>query len=210
MSWPHGGDLIRSVPALDDSSDDLLATLAAGDAGERVQVSREQLLAVFGDALPGFADVHVDMEIAVLAQIAGEQPVDAFGLRVGHWRIDLPTRLAQTAIATSVLGGAIAVTGQASVSVAVLALILPFIVDVERVEVRTRDRIVRAHLSNPSLLDDPAAAYAALPDELRAQLTLLELADVLDRLRDAGELPSDDDRSTITVRLPPTPGSSTH
>ena len=81
------------------------------------------------------------------------------------------------------------------------ALVLPFLVDVERIEVRTRDRIVRAHLSDPDGIDDPEAAYAALPDDLREQLTLLEFADTLDRLRVAGRL-SGDDAAEVSRRTP--------
>jgi hypothetical protein len=165
-------------------------------------LSREALIDALEVLLPGRRELHEELEIAVLQRIAGEQPVDAFGLRVGHWRIDLPTRLMQTAVSAAVLGGAIAATGEVGVPAAVLALVLPFLVDVERIEVRTRDRIVRAYLSDPDVLDDPEAAYAALPDDLREQLTLLEFADTLDRLRLAGGL-SDDDPAEVSVELPP-------
>src|SRR5439155_11016337 len=72
------------------------------------------------------------------SDLAEAQPLDAFALRVGPWRLDLPTRLAQAAIASAALSGAIEVAGVSSIPVVLLALVLRFLVDFQRVEVRTR------------------------------------------------------------------------
>lgn len=169
----------------------------------RLTLRRESLIDPLQQLFPGRLDLHQSLEVVVLQQIAHSQPVDAFGLRVGQWRIDMPTRLMQAAVSASVLGGAIAVTGESSVPVVLLALVLPFIVKAERIEVRTRGRIVRAHLTDRQLLDDPEAAYATLPEELRRRLTLLEFPDTLDRLRAAALLPGDS--TIVELRLPPAP-----
>ena len=130
-----------------------------------------------------------DIELLVLQAAASSIDVDPFALRVGHWRIDMPKRLLQSTVATGALAAAIAAGGVSSVPVAVLAVVLPFLVDVERIELRGRDRIVLAHLRDAAVTGgNPEAAYARLPPDLRGQLTLLEFADIWDRLLDAGEV----------------------
>jgi hypothetical protein len=104
--------------------------LTASGAGARVELGREPLLELFVWTLRGAGELHGDMEIAVLAAVAGAQPVDAFGLRGGQWRIDVRARVAQSAVAAALLGGAMAATGTSSSTVAVLALVLLFLVDV--------------------------------------------------------------------------------
>lgn len=88
-----------------------------------------------------------------------------------------------------------------SIPVVLLALVLRFLVDLERVEIRTRDRIIRAALKEPIDFDDVAAVYAKLPADIRAQLTLFEFADTLDRLRAAGRLRVGDGRPNAAQEI---------
>jgi hypothetical protein len=178
------------------------------DGIERERLSREQLIATLQSAFPDCEDLHRELEIVVLQRIATQQAIDAYALQIGSWRIDLPVRLAQSAASAAILTGAIAITGDASVPVAVLALVLPFLVDIDRVEVRTRDRIVLAHLQDEIDLTDPESTYRRLPEDLREQLTLLEFADTLDRLRAARLIP---DGRAVSIPLPqPASAPSAH
>lgn len=178
------------MPGVPDSLGEILgATAAASNPAERVSIDREAIYELLEQTFPGLPALHADLEIIVLEHSARTVPVDPFALRVGSWRLDLPKTLLQSSLATAVLAGAISIGGPASVPVAVLAVVLPFLVDMERVEVRTRDRIVLAALRRtiPAEEHDVARLYEELPDDLRHQLTLLEFADTLDRLRLAGE-----------------------
>ena len=166
----------------------LLATLESAPTEGALALSREELSQTLEWLFPEERELHAELEVVVLQQIAESQPLDAYALRIGPWRLDLPTRLAQAAVASAALGGAIEVAGKTSIPVVLLALVLRFLVDVERVEIRTRDRIIRAALKEPIDLDDVAATYAKLPEDIRVQLTLFEFADTLDRLRAAGML----------------------
>jgi hypothetical protein len=121
-------------------------------------------------------------------------------LRFGHWRIDAQRSLVQAAAASSVLALAVHEAGLTSVPVALLALILPFLVDVERVELRPSEKLLLAALrENADTGGDAAQWYASLPRELQAQLTMLEFADALEHLRAAGAIVS---READTLGFP--------
>ena len=84
--------------------------------------------------------------------------------------------------------------------VAILAIALPFLVDIERVELRGRDRVVLGRLRELSG-GDAQVAYGLLPEDLLEQVTLLEFADVWQRLCEAGELAPSTDPRSVTWRL---------
>lgn len=169
-------------------SDDLLAAILDPESGQgNVSVDRDSLAAVH--ATLGAGSAFADFELLVLQAAADDVAVEPFALRVGQWHIDMPRQALQSAVATAVLAAVIAAEGTAGVSVMILAVILPFLLDVERIEPRGRDRIVLAWLKD---LDgdaaDPESAYLRLPEDLRGQLTLLEFADVWERLLAAGAI----------------------
>jgi hypothetical protein len=73
------------------------------------------------------------------------------------------------------------------VPVVVLASIVPFLVEIERVELTPGDKLVVAALRAKALSGgDDHDWYRALPPQLRAQLTQIEFLNLLDRLREAG------------------------
>lgn len=169
-------------------TDGLLALLAEPEPGGRlVRVDRDALLSLHSTLS---VDARFqDFELLILQAAAADIDVEPFALRVGEWQIDMPQRLLQSATATAVLAAAIAADGLSSIPVAVLAVVLPFLLDIERVELRSRDRIVFARLRDVDLAGgDPESAYGQLPEDLRLQLTVLEFADVWDRLVAAGEI----------------------
>jgi hypothetical protein len=173
-----------------DNSPSLLELAISQDAtDDPIAVEREDLHRLFQTLLQG-AGSFDDFELAFVEQAGESAEVDPFALRVGQWRIDMPRRLFQTTVATVTLATGMAVTGTTSAPVAVLAVVLPFLVSVERVELRGRDRLVLARLREHGVdAPDVEAAYARLPADLRDQLTLLEFADIWDRLQAAGEVP---------------------
>jgi hypothetical protein len=169
-------------------TDGFLALVVEPEPGGRlVRVDRDALVSLHSTLS---VDARFqDFELVILQAAAADIDVEPFALRVGDWQIDMPQRLLQSATATAVLAAAIAADGLSSIPVAVLAVVLPFLLDIERVELRSRDRIVLAWLRDVDLAGgDPESAYGRLPEDLRLQLTLLEFADVWDRLIAAGEI----------------------
>jgi hypothetical protein len=174
-----------------DRADALVAILdRAADPPERSSIDRDDLYALLERAFPGRSELHRDLEVLVLEQVGEVAGAGGYALRIGDWRLDVPTRALQTAIASAMLAGTIHVAGVTSIPVTVLAVVLPFVVDIERIEVRTRDRMVMAALREQELTGREAvdALYERLPDDVRGQLTRFEFADTFDRLTAAGML----------------------
>ncbi len=110
-----------------------------------------------------------------------------FGYRVGRWSADVRRSTVQSAVAAAVLALGARAAGINSLPVAVLAVILPFIVDIDRVEVRASDREVVAALRRASPIRGTANDwYDVLPTDVAQQITRLEFLDVLERLSAAG------------------------
>lgn len=107
-----------------------------------------------------------------------------FEMRTRTWRVDLPT-----AVARSVVSGVAGATvlqqlGGSSVPAAILAAVASLAFTIRRVEVTGSEALVLAQLhavvgTEPRDLTD---LYLALPAGMRAELTLRELADVIDQL----------------------------
>jgi hypothetical protein len=135
----------------------------------------------------------------------------ALGMRLGPYKMDASRAAVKAAVTTAVLALAIEGTGLDSIPVVVLASVLPFLVEIERVELTPGDELVLAALratAPPGGKDHDW--YRALPPVLRAQLTQLEFLDLVGRLRDAGAIttgPTGDNQLTgnsgrLQLRLP--------
>jgi hypothetical protein len=140
------------------------------------------------EALPGDdADqVELRQEAGRIARLLldGTQP---FEIRVGEFQIDAQRATVQSAVAAAVLAIAAREAGLDSVPVALLALTLPFLVDIQRIELRPSERVVLAALRDDILEPgSPRVWYERLPETLREQLTELEFTDLLARLQEYG------------------------
>lgn len=138
-----------------------------------------------------------------------------FEVRVGDFDLDLPRAAAQSAVGGSVLAGVMAAAGGSGLLGAVLGLVLPFLVDLERVEFSPSDRFVYAHLlavgPNVRTVDE---WYTSLPAHIRRELTSLQFRDLLGRLEgldlaallegDRVLVPEPGERRRVRLRLPDT------
>lgn len=124
----------------------------------------------------------------VLAEF-GRASGDPFQMRVGGWRIDLRKSVVQATFASALMIAAINVAGEGSIPIEILAIALPFLVDVERIEVSVADRYVLGEMRlrdlQPATVED---WWTSLPSRLREEMTHLEFLDLIGRLRDAGAL----------------------
>jgi hypothetical protein len=171
---PGGSESIVAVDS--DLIDRVLSTL--GVAGSPLEApARERILADLG-------------------QLVGEP----FELRVGGWRIDVRKSVVQATIASALMVGAINIAGGGSVPIEVLALALPFLVDVERIELSTADKYVLAQMRLRNFQPDAVKTWwKALPKRLREEVTYLEFLDLIDRLRESGAIELESD-GTATLK----------
>lgn len=123
--------------------------------------------------------------LADLGQLAG----DPFELRVDGWRIDVRKSVIQATIASALMMGAIDLSGGGSIPIEVLAIALPFLVDVERIELSTSDKYVLARMRLRNLQPDAVKTWwKALPQRVREEMTYLEFLDLINRLREVGAI----------------------
>lgn len=122
--------------------------------------------------------------------------------RPGGWVVGLRDAAARSALATAITAGVLAVAGFDQLPALVLPAVLPLLVDIDRVELSASDKHVLATLRlQPGVLDQirsPERLYERLPPELRAQVSLLDFVDFVERLVAAGE--ADESEEGIVVR----------
>ncbi len=185
---------------------DLLMLLGGAASGARV-ILRES------DVEDLWRITGVDLDAARAAFSVALAPAGGFDLRIGDWELDLPRAAAQAAVSGSVVAGVMAATGGDGIVGAVLGVVLPFLVDLERVEFSPSDRRVYGVLLDigPNVRS-VREWYAALPADVRAEITSLEFRDLLGRLQgldlatplddDAMLIPEPGERRRIALRLP--------
>lgn len=114
--------------------------------------------------------------------------VPAYEIRTGSWRIDLPS-----AAARAVLSGATAVTvmqhmGADGFPAAVLGAVAALLFSIHRVEISPGDLVLHARLlaAGSAVPRDLGSLYQALPADIRGELTLADLAGLIERFHQAG------------------------
>jgi hypothetical protein len=123
----------------------------------------------------------------ILRQVLSDLVNEPLSLRLRNWRVDMPAKIFQSAVTAALMVGAIEAAGINSTAVVVLAAVVPFLVDVEHVEISQSDRMVfaalKADLATPQ---ERRALWDSLPSDLQHELTFLEFVDLLERLAQAG------------------------
>lgn len=121
----------------------------------------------------------------------------AFEMRTGGWRIDLPAATARAVVAGSLAVATFRDLGLVSLPAVAASAIAAALFTVERVDVNPSDLAVHVLLRDVG--DDVASLpdlHQRLPRHVREEVTPRELADVVDRLTDAG-LTKWDDRGRL-------------
>ncbi|WP_329554053.1 NACHT domain-containing protein [Streptomyces sp. NBC_00696] len=162
--WPEGFDALfpdvtEDRLALDEAVLDRLAALLDMDPAE-VSVTVRSLVREHGG------------------------DVSAFEMRNNTWRIDLPVAIAKSVLVGVVATSVLQLLGADAVPVAVAAVVAPLVFEIRRVELRPSDAVIHARLSlvadgDAHRLDE---LYGTLPADVRAELSLMEFADVVERL----------------------------
>lgn len=197
-------------------TDLLLTHLLPGSVDDRQALDAADLRALW-EGLPSARAIGFGEFESTVLQVcpvewpeAAEIPPDELGLRVGAWRLDLTKLAARTALSTVITGALIYLafpdTPVETVGVGFIASIVGTVLEVERIKVSSKGRLILADLKlRPEVMEfflDARTLYEKLPEETRSQLSLLDFADVVDQLRAAGEA-EDGPRGTIRIRAQP-------
>jgi hypothetical protein len=119
-------------------------------------------------------------------EASGHTPLE-FG--AGAWTIDLKSALAGGFLQGSLLAGILWANGLDGIPAAVASVVIPAVISLESVKLtpgeEVRFQLVRDGLS-PQKGRSAESVYKRLPEKVRKQLSLADLADFLDRLYAAG------------------------
>ena len=118
-------------------------------------------------------------------------PDDAYALRLGRWSLDLSRAGVRSVVLSSLIAAGLAHRGWGEFGVAFLTAVIPTVLDIERVELSAKDRLLLADLRlkprTQQFFYDPDDLYAELPPEARLVVNRYDFADFVERLRAAGE-----------------------
>lgn len=182
-------------------TDNILADFLGPVDLDKGMLDSDGLRAIWVTLLGGRETDFGELETTVLRRCPVEWPdsagipPDELGLRVGSWQLDLTKLAARASLSAVITAAAIAVafpdTPIDVVGVGFIVGIVGTVLEIERVEVSARGRLVLADLKlRPEVMErffDVRALYEKLPAETRSQINLLDFADVVEQLRAAGE-----------------------
>lgn len=134
-------------------------------------------------ALLDMDPAEVSLTVRLLVSEHGGD-VSAFEMRTNTWRIDLPVAIAKSVLVGVVATSVLQLLGADPLPVAVASMVVPLVFEIRRVEHRSSDAVIHARLGQIAdgdsyRLDD---LYGMLPADARAELSLAEFADVIERL----------------------------
>ena len=176
-----------------DPLDVLLA--AVGNYGAALTDEQAvELWSTIGDA----EDSALDDFLAVLVgqgdptwTDAAVLPDDAYALRLGRWSLDLSRAGVRSVVLSSLIAAGLAHRGWGEFGVAFLTAVIPTVLDIERVELSAKDRLLLADLRlkprTQQFFYDPDVLCAELPPEGRLGVNRCDFGDLGERWRAAGE-----------------------
>jgi hypothetical protein len=178
-------------------------TARLNSPGQRV--SRDDLSDLWASLFPDTFNSRQARSVFLSSVEAGlgADPADGLEFRAGGWEIDLSRAATKTIVATSFLGGLLAMLGTAQLPAAVATAVIPLLFDGRRVKLKASEHEILADLTgNTDNAEGRTASelYEALTPDIRAELSRLEFADFLDSCRRAGLI---DENADGTIRVRP-------
>jgi hypothetical protein len=146
------------------------------------------------------ADICEEIVIAASANDPGE-----LLMRPGGWRINLGASAVRTLVATAIVGCALVAVGADQVPLQLLPVVLPVLVDVERIRLNRDERALIVPLREAAegvegLALHPQILYDRLDPTVQEQLNYYDFLAFIERLTEAGEV---DDAGFDDVRVRP-------
>lgn len=184
---------LASVTSADDPLQPLLDVAGVGDSADRDALRR--LWGLIGDEDEQRFDEFLE------AVSPEDEHGERLALRAGQWSIDLRKTAVRTTVLTALVGGALATQGLSEFAIGFATAILPTVIEVERIELGAGDRRLLIELRARSDLGSEEHLYAALPEEVRAEINRYDFADFIERLREAG-LAVGPDGESMRLRAP--------
>lgn len=142
-------------------------------------------------------------EDVLLASVSGDDT--AFHMRPGGWRVNVAASAVKAILTSAFLGAALFHSGAADIPAELLPVVVPLVVDVDRVRLNRRERelLVPLRIASAALTGvavSPQVLYNRLEPSVRAELNYGDFAAFCDRLIAAGHL---DDAGLGDVRTRP-------
>lgn len=157
--------------------------VAAIDGGQPVDAEFVECVA----GVLGTSVETVTMALRAALRAAGE-PVPSLDMRTSGWVLDLKAATMKSIAAATLSTATLSLMSAEAVPVTVLSIIIPFLFEIDRVEVSAEDVWVHAHLK-ASAADESqsslAELYTSLPADVQAELSTREFVGVVERLQEA-------------------------
>lgn len=190
--------------------DDPLTSLLEATGSPRDFLGSEELARLW-TTLGVVDDLAFDDFLAAIASqadlswsdVAGH-PNDAYALRLGQWTIDLRRAGVRSVVMSSLIAAGLAERGWGEFGLAFLTAVIPSVLDIERVQISAKDRLLLADLrvkpKTQQLFYDLDALYMELPQEARLVVNRYDFANFVERVRAAGEA---EDTPSGRIRIRP-------
>jgi predicted nucleotide-binding protein len=130
-----------------------------------------------------------DARVWMRGLIEREQPLAAFEMRSGAWRVNLLPAAAASAVTGLVGAAVLQLMSETSLPGVLLGLVAGALMHIEQVEVAETDVVVHARLSavvTDGTPQNPETLYTKLPADARNEFSLTEFTAVLLRLHEVG------------------------
>jgi predicted nucleotide-binding protein len=162
--------------------DDMTASPAAGEPA----VIDSALVTTLADLLAANED-ELGLTVRCLLDVH-EVPLRAYEIRTGNWRVDLLPATARAVLTAAVATMIMQQLTPSDLPVVVLSAVAGLLFSFRRVEISPGELVLHARLHNEvtGRPNDLGELYEALPQDVRAELTMAELGDAVERFHQAG------------------------
>jgi len=173
------------------------------------EVDRDWLVGFLGEigitADTPLAEISEDLFLHASGQLSGE-----LEMRPGGWKVGLSGQAIKAALVTVVVGSAMFAGGMDEIPKEVLLVVVPVLVDIEKVRLNRREKELLVRLRSSAaglegLALHPQVLYDRFDAGTRSRLNFDDFAAFMDHLIDAGEA---DDAGYGDVRLRKAAGSA--
>lgn len=173
------------------ASSDLLAAVGTTTATGGTLVTSEELEALWGQLMPDTYAGRRGLDVFLQSVEAGAgRSESVLEFRPGGWQIDLRRGIAQSVIATALIGGLLATLGATQIPAAVITAVVPLFFDVSKVTLTAGQEYLLAELvAHDDAVNGTLTVselYARLSPESRAGLSMPDFVDFIDVCRRAG------------------------
>jgi hypothetical protein len=186
------------------ASSDPLAAVGTTTASGGTLVTSEELEALWTRLMPDTYAGRRGLDVFLQSVEAGAGRSEAvLEFRPGGWQVDLHRGVAQSVIATALIGGLLVTLGATGIPAAVVTAVVPLFFDVSKVTLTAGQEYLLAELvAHADALDGTLTApelYERLSPASRSGLSMADFVDFIDVCRRAG-LSQTDEAGTIELR----------